>query len=407
MTRKPERTRWPAAILAVFLATLAGTRTAAAGGFKNPPPGAAAGGAGAAFTARADDATAVTLNPAGLVQLQGSHLLAAPTLARPRVTHTDATGTTRTMVSRTHTLPNLYLAFPRGDSGQRLGLAITTPYGQSTEWPAGVPFTNQPHTPYFSEMKTIAVSPVFAWPATPTLSLGIGLTGLRSEITQRGRVSLLPPGIAGPPWRVNLNGEGWGGRLGLLFQPAPRHRLGLNWHSATRVRHRGRYRFAAPLPGAPATLLTEFPATAALGWAFQPTGSWTLAADLEWTGWSGLRDNPLFIGDAPPAYPYARWRNTISPRLGVEYRAGERWRHRVGYLRLPSPVPDAVFDPRLPEASADIITLGTAWHDERFTVGLSQFYSFPRTRRLAAGHPAAGTYRAFNHLVSVTIGYHF
>ncbi len=61
------------AIGALFLLALAGTAYAA--GFEHPTHGTKALGRGGAFTVRADDLSALVLNPAGLAKLHGTHTL--------------------------------------------------------------------------------------------------------------------------------------------------------------------------------------------------------------------------------------------------------------------------------------------------------------------------------------------
>jgi len=51
--------------------------TSFAAGFRLPEAGAKAMGMGFAFTAQADDPSAIYFNPAGLTQLQGTNLMLA------------------------------------------------------------------------------------------------------------------------------------------------------------------------------------------------------------------------------------------------------------------------------------------------------------------------------------------
>ncbi|WP_455389754.1 hypothetical protein, partial [Petrachloros mirabilis] len=57
------------------------------------PQGAAAAGQGNAFSAQADDASAIHFNPAGLVQVEGIQVLAGTTLMGGSIKSTTETGT--------------------------------------------------------------------------------------------------------------------------------------------------------------------------------------------------------------------------------------------------------------------------------------------------------------------------
>ncbi len=60
-------------------------------GFQNPPQGAAASAQAGAFVAQADDATAITHNPAGLTQVSGTSVLLAPAFIYPYFYHVKKT----------------------------------------------------------------------------------------------------------------------------------------------------------------------------------------------------------------------------------------------------------------------------------------------------------------------------
>jgi len=59
--------------LAVLIVLVFSATSAMAGGFRLPEAGAKAMGMGFAFTAQADDPSAIYFNPAGIVQLEGSN----------------------------------------------------------------------------------------------------------------------------------------------------------------------------------------------------------------------------------------------------------------------------------------------------------------------------------------------
>src|SRR5664280_889070 len=77
-------------------------------GFQNPPQGAAASAQAGAFVAQADDATAITHNPAGLTQSSGTSVLLAPTFIYPSTKYYAPDGGTAETKEALHILPNLY-----------------------------------------------------------------------------------------------------------------------------------------------------------------------------------------------------------------------------------------------------------------------------------------------------------
>src|SRR5512142_1263064 len=69
-------------MVAVVLVLLFTASTSFAGGFRLPEAGAKAMGMGFAFTAQADDPSAIYFNPAGLTQLEGQNVMAGVTYVK-------------------------------------------------------------------------------------------------------------------------------------------------------------------------------------------------------------------------------------------------------------------------------------------------------------------------------------
>ena len=61
--------------LAVLLVLVFSAASANASGFRLPEAGAKAMGMGFAFTAQADDPSAIYFNPAGIMQLEGTNVM--------------------------------------------------------------------------------------------------------------------------------------------------------------------------------------------------------------------------------------------------------------------------------------------------------------------------------------------
>src|SRR5512134_2178984 len=78
--------------LAVLVVLMFSAASAMAAGFRLPEAGAKAMGMGFAFTAQADDPSAIYFNPAGLTQLEGQNLMVGATFIRNN--GAEFTGTT-------------------------------------------------------------------------------------------------------------------------------------------------------------------------------------------------------------------------------------------------------------------------------------------------------------------------
>src|SRR5512143_2787353 len=102
-------------MLPVLLVLLFAASTSFAAGFRLPEAGAKAMGMGFAFTAQADDPSAIYFNPAGLTQLKGNNLMLGATYVNLGGAEfngtTPLTGTTPTTEKQKDlefVIPNVY-----------------------------------------------------------------------------------------------------------------------------------------------------------------------------------------------------------------------------------------------------------------------------------------------------------
>ena len=107
--------------------------------------GTAASGMGNAFSAQADDPSALHYNPAGMTQLRGVEFMTGALLSGGTTTFTSPTGVTATG-DRDGSLAwppptHLYLTANLKDLGIRAfgdltaGIGVTVPFGSVTRWP--------------------------------------------------------------------------------------------------------------------------------------------------------------------------------------------------------------------------------------------------------------------------------
>ncbi|MCX8082327.1 MAG: outer membrane protein transport protein, partial [bacterium] len=170
--------------------------------FKNPPEGASALSQAGAFIAQCDDASAVTHNPAGLIQIEGQQFIIGSAILYP-VTECKTTTYDGDMKESITYLPYLFFSTDIGNNSPlRFGLGITFPYGQSTEWSKSAVRNWMYSVPYYSSMYTMNISPVVAYRITPSLSAGAGLNIYNSKLNMKYLIPVMPPV---PP--LELNGK--------------------------------------------------------------------------------------------------------------------------------------------------------------------------------------------------------
>lgn len=96
------------------------------------------------------------------------------------------------------------------------------------------------------------------------------------------------------------------------------------------------------------------PARLSLGAGYQLTDTLTTSFDIVWLGWSKFHDNH-------GKKPEQRWHDTISPRIGVEYRLSEWVVLRGGFSFEQSPVPDQTERENFVDNDREIFSIGAGF----------------------------------------------
>lgn len=331
--------------------------------FKNPPEGAAALSQSGAFIAQSDDASAITHNPAGLVQIEGQQFIIGSAILYP-LTECKTTTYDGDMKEAIAYLPYMFFSTDLGkESPLRLGIGITFPYGQSTEWSKSAIRNWGYSVPYYSSMQTMNISPAVAYRITPSLSAGAGLNIYNSKLNMK---YLVPAGF--PPveftGKLDVEGTTTGWTAGLLYKQ-PAWSIGLRYKSDFTIEYDGDFKMDGT--ELPAEMKINFPDNIGLGIAFFPNDKLKIEIDGEWFGYSSIKRIPVDITGFSP-YIEKDWDDIYTVALGTEYKKSERIKLRGGIIYIPTPIPDSTWDPSLPDADSFVITGGG-----EFTTGIGIF----------------------------------
>ena len=241
--------------LPVVLVLLFTASTSFAAGFRLPEAGAKAMGMGFAFTAQADDPSAIYFNPAGLTQLKGQNVMVGVTYVREN--GADFLGTTpvdnnvpltsggftnqksETQKSLNFFIPNAYYTKTNASTGFSYGVGIFSPFGLGQEY-------NDKNTSIFRnqitkiDLQTIVVNPTIAFKVGDVLAVGAGIDWMYGRATLEN--TPWNPALAGLQhgnvFNLKLKGSGdaWGYNFGLLLKPTENLRIGANYRSAFTLR---------------------------------------------------------------------------------------------------------------------------------------------------------------------------
>ncbi len=350
--------------------------------------GAAASGMGNAFTAQADDPSALHYNPAGMTQLRGVQNMFGALLIGGSTSFVSPTGVATTGDrggSVAWPLPgHFFLTANLKDVGfaslenWTVGVGLTTPFGSLSQYPLNGPFRT---AVTFTTLPLLDIKPTIAYKVNEQLSIGLGadiytFSGLFGEghVEQQ---SIWPGGLGIPAGsRVELKGSDTtaGFNISLLYTPfrnadgMPLANIGLVYRSQAVLNLSGQF-LANGRVQADATAPLALPSVYSGGFAIWPVRDriheWKLELDVDYIGWKANRDNNVQLSTGSRILQPQSWRNTYNVMIGTEYK----WLHlerlpeweialRGGFTNQQTQVPDFTFNPGIPSADTQIPSVG-------------------------------------------------
>lgn len=392
-------------IIAVFVALFGLAAQAHANAYYIPEQGAKAMGMGNAFTAVADDASAIWFNPAGIAFQDGFVTTLGTDLVMPTNKYTVG-GMTYTAKKTTHVVPHGYVTYKPADLPVAFGIGINAPFGLSTDWTnSGAPFTSPifgTAAVTFSRINMFNVNPTVAFQVNDSFAIAVG-----ADFYDVYKTDLNMP-------TLNLTGKGtgWGFNAALLYR-SDMFNAGISYRSHIRTKLNGTATTAVgPVVNNAISTALDFPEMVNVGVAFRPVEQLLLSFDVDWTNWKkakavNINFAPGLIGGpAGATLPLAlNWGTSTIFRAGVQWDVSPTLRTRLGYVFDPTPTNSNNFTPRLPDNDRQLVTAGLGYDfSDTVTLDLAYAYVWLKNRmQQTAAIPATfynGLYKSHIHLVS-------
>jgi long-chain fatty acid transport protein len=358
---------------------------------------------GLAFTAVADDPSAIFYNPAGLgwqkhfeAQI-GSEFLSKVKGDFEGANPFPGIGVTEKQHKTTFVVPNIYVVAPLTNE-INFGLGINSPYGLGYRWDNPNGFSGR----FISQnavVQTADLNPVISFQATPSFAIAVGADYRLSKVQlerNSAAINVFTQSVVDVA-HVKLNSEltdnhGWGWNAGILFRPVPQFSFGAAYRSKIKVDYDGTAKFtqiptgnaafdaavAASLPSAgdhPVQTSIEFPATVNLGTAFTFPGQFLVSLEADWTQWTSFKDLDIHFPDivGRDLHRENNWKNSWAYRIGLEKKFG-KMAVRGGYYRDKTPQPLSNSGPLLADNDRDAFSIGFGYGTDRWGIDLSDLY---------------------------------
>jgi long-chain fatty acid transport protein len=420
--------RWTLGITTLALLAAAPARPQ---GLSGPETGIKAMGMAGAWTAQANDPTAIFYNPGGLALFKKGKLTAGFSAFYHNESQYQGlppgagTGTTGQQ-EQLFTWPvHAFAVKPLGPK-LKLGLGVSSPYAFKNQWENADNTFPGRFASKRSELQTYDTNVTLSWQATP--NLGLGLSGIyrNSKLSYARNLAGVNPatGLSVDVGSLNMETDyngAFGGQVGLLQKIGKTFAWGLVYRSPIDVEQTGAGRLTQITTGnsqldqlnratfpydtdLPLATTVRYPASASLGIALSPSEKLLIETDVGWSGWSHFKDlNVSFPTHASfnntPQGPYD---DALAYRLGVRLGIGKGMQLRFGYAFAETPQADDSLSPFLPDANRSIVSLGFGrdWLDIGFQ------YVAPENRivRSIQGTNALnGAYSGNSYLLGVSI----
>jgi long-chain fatty acid transport protein len=401
-------------VLLAFLLTVTAPRLLALG-IRLADQDATATARGNAFVATADNPSAIYYNSAGITQLQGHHLSLGIYSIYLNSEYTAPNGTKFDTKDDLQAVPRFYYTFRPENHPLAYGLGFYSPYGLALEWPDSSSFRSLAKQ---GRIMYLTMHPVVAWEIVPSLSVAAGPTVNYAQTT-------LKQGIALPGDQFKFKGDDTdvGYAVGLLWKPHAKHALGVSYRSATIMDFNGHSSVETPLGSdrQPANARFDFPQNIVFGWSYRPTPEWNIEFNADWTDWDQL--NTVTLLNQVPVTVYGRplssselqfnWRSSWFYEWGVTRYFHNGFALSGGYIFSENSVPDANFNPIVPDSDRHILSLGLGRKYRHFSwdAAYQLAYGPPRTVRGSlpspVGQTADGRYEFISHALTISFGYTF
>lgn len=400
-------------------------------GFRIVDHGAEATARGGAFTATADNPSAIYYNPAGITQLDGVQLLLNTYTIGFESSFNPSTAGASDLDSKysPETVGDAYLTWKPKDAHYTFGLGFYAPFGLSVEYPEDAVFRTVGQK---GRLQFFTVNPVVAYEVTKELSVAVGFTANYS----RAKLARGLGFTSGDTFQLEGDGFGAGVTAGILWKPTPQHAFGIQYFGPVDMSYHGHARVRVPPFGlvvepvrglkVPVAIgrtevtqdmdvTLQFPQSIKAGYSFRPTEDWNIEADIEWTDWDTLdeavvhlgknRKDPMADRDAGLNFKY---QSSFIYEFGITKTFAGGWRASVGYLFSENSVPERQFSPLVPDSYRNVFSGGVGRRLEHWDWFLSYQYAVGPHREIDQDRiPTAGIYHAQSHAVSVSVGYHF
>jgi len=386
------------------------------------------GTAAAGWASRADDASTLFTNPAGMTRLDKSELLfgGQGLYTGLRFSPDSRTTTTGTRGDTSQWLPsgNLYYVHSLSKDW-KVGVGVLGYFGLSLDY--GDNWVGR----YYIQSATLqgmTIQPSVAYRVTEQLSLGAGLNMMNGTLENKVALNNINPRMLDGQLKISDNTWGFGANLGVLYELNKKTRFGLNYLSEVKLDFKDTPQFNGVGPALFTVLrnrgllnstidLTMWvPQMAMFSFFHEFNDRWAVMGNVGWQQWSrfGKVDVSVSSVNQPSLTTDLSYRDTWHFALGGQYRISKPWLLFFGAAYDSSAVKGADMTASVPMGETYRFGMGSEYHwSEHLSFGFAYELVWIGTLNLYQSRgPLAGTVagefgNSYIHAVQGAVRYRF
>lgn len=337
-------------------------------------------GLGSAFAgqvATPRDSSIVYFNPAGMTHLKGTHINMGTHIIAPNADLTNngsviplggATGGNGGNPYEATPVPNFSISHETIEDKLWLGMVVGAPFGLGSDY--GDDWFGR-YDSTKTELKTIEITPSFAYKASEKLSIGGGIT---YQIADAQLDSVTNIGAGDVLTSLKGDDKSFGWSVGVLYEPLEGTILGAHYRS--NIDHDLEGHLTSPLGVFAATAELDLPNIAQIGINQRINEKWSVQAGATWFGWNSF-DNitAVSLANTQLSRTEQNYQTTWAFAVGAEYEMNDAWTLRAGYQFDETPTTDEYRTSRTPDGDRHWIAAGATYAmNDRLSIDLAATY---------------------------------
>jgi long-chain fatty acid transport protein len=322
--------------------------------------------ASAGYGARAQDASTVLTNPAGMTRLPGTQITAGVQLLYADLGFSLASGTSPDLGPGTGGNPVGWFPGGSGFVTHQINPNLSVGFGMAGNFGLSLKYDNGWAGRYYSQESTLiglSLLPSVAYRINEKWSVGGTLNVMYGYLKNQVAVN----NLRGADGQLSIDDNAWGVgvNLGAMYEMDPRTRFGLVWNSQVSLDFNGPAQFSSLAPGledvlrrrgllgANVDLGIKVP-QGVMGSAYhQLTDRWAVLGSVGWQQWSRFGKADVGVDSSNPQSLTSDldYKDTWHVAAGAQYRISDPWRLNFG-VAYDSGFQSGTVSPALPANSA-------------------------------------------------------